>query len=68
MVRLAGVSRLCAAKWRPKGAKKSPYRVHPQKGWRGASVTVPETATGGRGEYPQARGITPAKELCKMSP
>jgi len=29
--RLAGASRLCAAKWRPKGAKKSPYRVRPER-------------------------------------
>ena len=27
---------------------------------------VPETDTGGRGEYPQARERTPAKELCKI--
>ena|GEM_PF-6967040 len=27
---------------------------------------VPETDTGGRGEYPQARERTPVKELCKI--
>lgn len=50
------------------GSQEKPLPSPSRKGWRGASVTVPETATGGRGEYPQARGITPAKELCKMSP
>ena len=29
-------------------------------------VTVPETDTGGRGEYPQARERTPVKELCNI--
>jgi hypothetical protein len=35
-------------------------------GTRVAYLLVPETDTGGRGEYPQARERTPVKELCKL--
>ena len=31
-------------------------------------MTVPQTDTGGRPEYGQARGITSAKELGKLAP
>jgi len=31
-------------------------------------VTVPQTDTGGRAEYAQARGVTLAKELGKLAP
>ena len=31
-------------------------------------VTVPETDTGGWGEYPKALEITSIKELCKLTP
>jgi hypothetical protein len=33
-----------------------------------AVVTVPQTDTGGRGEYPKAFEITLLKELGKMTP
>jgi len=33
-----------------------------------ALVTVPQTDTGGRAEYAQARGATLAKELGKLAP
>ena len=35
-------------------------------GTRVVHLLVPETDTGGRGEYPQARERTPVKELCKI--
>lgn len=42
---------------------------HARKAGRGATrASVPETDTGGRGEYPQALGRTLAKELGKMTP
>jgi hypothetical protein len=41
----------------------------PRKAARGASlVTVPQTDSGGRGEYPKARGRMLAKELGKLAP
>ena len=35
---------------------------------RGASVTVPQTDTGGRGENPKALERTHVKELGKLTP
>ena len=32
------------------------------------ALTVPQTNTGGRGEYPQALGLTIEKELGKITP
>jgi hypothetical protein len=41
----------------------------PRKASRGViRVTVPETDTGGWGEYPKALEITLVKELCKLAP
>lgn len=41
----------------------------PRKAANGAPlVTVPQTDSGGRGEYPKARERTLAKELGKLTP
>ncbi len=41
----------------------------PRKVPRGdCRMTVPETDTGGWGEYPKALEITVVKELCKLTP
>jgi hypothetical protein len=41
----------------------------PRKAARGAPVaTVPQTDSGGRGEYPKARERTLVKELGKLTP
>jgi hypothetical protein len=41
----------------------------PRKVSRGdIEMTVPETNTGGWGEYPKALEITSIKELCKLTP
>jgi hypothetical protein len=46
--------------------KRSILCTQEKLGTRVFYLLVPETDTGGRGEYPQARERTPVKELCKI--
>ncbi len=56
-----GRSKLRQAKSLMPAAKKQPLSFS-------HGGTVPQTDTGGRGEYPQALGLTIEKELGKITP